>query len=207
MPLLPEITDTDENVSALFQTLKEVGVDAVMPGGLTLRPGQQKRYFMDTLRNNHPEICRLYEKIYREERSSGAPIRQYQQRGRIRLDGLRKNVGLIDYVPHGQYAGRLQLYDEIYVLLTHMLGLYHRKSVQTDALKAAYKKYAKWLETEKKQFSRQRTLTGNDLDSKLIFMLQTGTLSSVIGNDKLCAFLSQVILDRKVLNYHTLKLE
>ncbi len=207
MPLLPEITDTDENVGALFHILKENGVDAVMPGGLTLRPGQQKDFFMDALRKRYPELCSLYEKIYREERASGVPTRQYQHQGRVRLEKLRKQEGLIDYLPHSLYADRLQLYDEIYVLLTHMMGLYQNRGVNTSALKAAYKNYSRWLELEKKQFSKQRTLTGDDLDSKLLFMLQSGTFSQLINNDKLHAFLSDVILERKVLNYHTLKLE
>ena len=125
----------------------------------------------------------------------------------IVVDGLQRKHGLLNKIPHSLYKDRLQIYDEIWVLLTHMLKMYGRLGVDISRLKISRKNYSLWLEKQKKQFNRNRSLTGYDLDSKFQFMIQTGEFRELIGNDKLTDFLEAVILQRKTLNYKTLKLE
>ncbi len=57
MPFMPRVTDKAEMVEELFSGLSDVGVDAVMPGGMTLRPGCQKDHFLILL---NPMTLALY---------------------------------------------------------------------------------------------------------------------------------------------------
>ena len=53
MPILPFISDTKEQVTDLISELENIGVDFVMPGSLTLRPGVQKETYLKRLQ---PEL-------------------------------------------------------------------------------------------------------------------------------------------------------
>ena len=74
MPFMPKITDTPDKVDALFSTLKELDVDAVMSGGMTLRPGCQKDHFMEVIKTYDPNLLSFYKSLYRENKQSGSPL-------------------------------------------------------------------------------------------------------------------------------------
>lgn len=75
MPFLPGLTDDEAGIRALYEELAAVGVDFVMPGGLTLRPGRQKDLFLRTLEEVEPELLGPVLELYREDRPSGRPVR------------------------------------------------------------------------------------------------------------------------------------
>ena len=79
MPLLPFLTDSDAQLDALALALGQVGVDFVLVGGLTLRPGRQKTAFFDTLRRSFADLLPHYERLYGEDRPSGAPRRDTEK--------------------------------------------------------------------------------------------------------------------------------
>jgi len=207
MPFMPKITDMPELIDELLSKLKELDVDAIMPGGMTLRPGCQKKWFMDQLEEYNPELVSFYEKLYRENKQSGAPLNSYTVAQAKYLSSQLRKYDFLEILPHHLYQGRLQIYDELWVLLTHMLKIYSRRGVDVTKLSASRKKYGAWLEVQKKSFNRNRTLTGNDLDSQFGFMIQTGEFHKLIENDKLADFLISVVVERKQLNYRSLKLE
>ncbi|MBU8914281.1 MAG: radical SAM protein [Spirochaetales bacterium] len=218
MPLLPGITDTSENLKTLYARLAEIDVDFIMPGGLTLRPGRQKEYFMRHLERHRPDLVDRYHDLYREDRVSGAPRASYTAELYPRLTAHNADFRLPWLVPHRVYRNHLQVYDEVNVLLHHMVELYEARGINTRPLKAALKRYLAWLETRKAQYNRHRSWRYEDLDAELTALCRTsprpagdgGTtanLTAVIGNGKLAAFVSEVVLERKVLDYVTLKLE
>lgn len=207
MPFMPRITDGPQQVEALFKELKALDVDAVMPGGMTLRPGCQKDHFFDLIQSYDSSLVGFYKNLYRENNMSGSPIQSYIVEQAKAIDAIQRRHGLLDIVPHHLYKDRLQIYDEVWVLLTHMLKIYSRRGVDVGPLKASRKRYSLWLEDQKKRFNRNRSMSGNELDSQFQFMIQTGEFRDLIQNDKLAVFLEEVILQRKCLNYKTLKLE
>ncbi len=207
MPLMPYITDTASNVRHLFRLLSEMEVDAVIPAGMTLRPGRQKDYFLSKLKGYDSHLLSKYAYLYGENKPSGAPRTTYVKEMNANVNRMRRQSGIDGYVPHKLYAGRLQLYDEIYVLLSHMLHLYNERNVEVKPLVEAFRAYRTWYDDEKAQFAKVRSLSGNDLDSKLIFMLETGVFKELIDNDKLYAFLSQVMRERKIFSYKRMRLE
>jgi DNA repair photolyase len=84
MPLLPGLCDDDLNLRALATWTANHGGQFVLAGGLTLAD-QQKQFFMNILKQNHPDLVQLYEQLYpawsyaqaRPWRQTGLRIREY----------------------------------------------------------------------------------------------------------------------------------
>ena len=65
LPVIPFITDTPEMIEETLQKARDVGVDFVVFGGMTLKAGRQKDYFYKILSEKHPEFTAKYEQIYK----------------------------------------------------------------------------------------------------------------------------------------------
>ena len=55
MPVIPFITDTKEVLEKTIQDAKDVGVDFIIFGGMTLKEGKQKEYFFNILQRYYPK--------------------------------------------------------------------------------------------------------------------------------------------------------
>jgi DNA repair photolyase len=206
MPLLPYITDTEENIHALWKEFAGIGVDFAMPGGLTLRPGVQKETFLDALKEHSESLAAAYRHIYREERPSGSPDKAYNQEVSRRLRLLTQEYGISEVMPHAAYRNHLPVYDEIYVLLSHMVTLYHNRGIDVRRLETSIKRYAGWFLEYKKQFNRHRSQKYIFLEELLREQCRNGSMTSILDNRKLADFISRVVLDRSVFDYARLEL-
>ncbi len=206
MPFLPFINDSPEHLEKLFTRLEAIGVSHIIPGELTLRPGRQKAHFFEKIRDNYPKLLKDYERLFGEERPSGVSLKEYHRpfRRLIEKTLLRNKIPMAS--PHRVYQQRFALYDEVYILLSHMQQLYELRSIDIRPLKKALHNYHEWLNREKKRLFRKRSVDFTTLESSLRFMCQSGELASLLGNEKLARFLRSVIMDRAVFDYETLKL-
>ena len=113
------------------------------------------------------------------------------------------------------------MYDEVNVLLHHMAELYEARGTNTRALTVARKRYLNWVEKRKAEYNRHRSWKYADLDAELAALCRAtrtpngaavppqssgDSLETVMGNTKLAAFITDVVLHRKTLDYVTLKL-
>jgi DNA repair photolyase len=64
LPVIPFITDTPEMITETLKKARDVGVDFVIFGGMTLKNGRQKDHFYKILSEKHPELTTKYEQIY-----------------------------------------------------------------------------------------------------------------------------------------------
>jgi DNA repair photolyase len=206
MPLLPHITDTEENVHALWKELADIGVDFAMPGGLTLRPGIQKDTFMETLQQYSGDLVSRYHHIYREDRASGAPAADYYLNILQRNAALSQQYGIPPEVPHYTYRNLLPVYDEISLLLAHMASLYRARRINTHRLESSLKRYVEWFTEHKRYFNRHRSQRFTELEDRVRETCRSGTMEEVLDNRKLAAFVSKVALERLVFDYNRLEL-
>ncbi len=207
MPLLPCIADTDEKAGALFTTLADLGVNCIVPGGLTLRPGRQKETYLDVIRTHYPHVMTEYENLYRENRQSGACLSAYGKESSRRMLNLLAKLNIPFDLPHNLYKNLLPIYDEVLILMEHMEHLYANRGIAVAALRLSRTKYAAWLETEKRAFNRKRSMPYQAIEEKLRALALTNNLENVIGNEKLARFLRQIIIERKTFDYLTLELK
>jgi len=124
MPLLPGLSDSRASLAGLYEAAKEAGVDFLMPGGLTLRPGRQKELYLKTLAASHPELLEATLELYREERASGAPLRSYREGLQAMTMELATEQELPFLLPHGVQARLLPPHDSFRILLRDMVELY-----------------------------------------------------------------------------------
>ncbi len=73
MPILPWIADTDENMNSIFRRGKEIGVERIDCGGLTLKPGRQKQAFFKVLADHFPNLVERYNLLYGNDDRYGSP--------------------------------------------------------------------------------------------------------------------------------------
>jgi len=206
LPLLPYIGDTEGNLRALLEMAVDAGVDFFMPGGLTLRPGRQKDHFFRVLEEHDPDLVPRYRELYAANRQCGSCIRAYRESSSLTAGRITAEYGLPEEIPHELYRSRLPLYDEIYVLLSHMIILYGRRGTDTHRLRAALRRYRQWLVERKKVFNRRRKTTQEEVEEELRLLLGSGGMADVIRNEKLSDFMRRVVVERRLFDYRRLEL-
>jgi hypothetical protein len=200
MPLLPFLSDADAELSDLAEACFTVGADFVLVGGLTLRPGRQKAAFFATLEACHPALVKDYERLYAENRPSGAPLSVYQRDLHRRAAAAFASRGIPGMIPHRLYRGRLPLYDEVDVLLQHLSLGFADHPHSLGRLRAAAGRYREWLSGRKKLLSRSRKVHAAHIEEELRTFAETRGLEDLIENERLATFLRAVILERRVFD-------
>jgi len=203
MPFLPYITDTKNNINSLLTKMKQLSVDVVFPGILTLRPGRQKNFFLNHLATISPELISKYNHLYSENRISGSPKKEYIHSVMKIYSNLSTKFKIPEQMPHYMYHNQFQKYDELYILLSHMIPLYRNKGVNVAPLIDAFKKYEIWLIKQKKILNRNKK-NGNHLDELLINSFYLNDFNQILQNDKLFYFLKPIILENKCFNENTM---
>lgn len=204
MPFIPFIADTEENIRRLFEQLAAINVDFIIPGCLTLRPGRQKDTFMKLIANHFPEKMENIRALYAEERQSGIPILSYRKNLYRRFSKVQSELKIPCLVPHYIYKDRTQIYDEVNILLHHMVELYSKRSISVVPLRKGLERYMNWLLDRKKDYNRRRSWNYSSLEEELKNLIKTGRLESIIGNSKLCTFLEEIVIGRKTFDYISL---
>ena len=203
MPLLPGITDDPHAVACLYDALREIGVDFVMPGGLTLRPGRQKEFYMRVLGEARPDLVPRYVELYGEDRDSGVAVRQYTDDLNRRLLNENRRTGIPFLVPHRLYSGLLAAYDEASVLLQHMISLYEAAGIDARRLRAATGRYLRRLGERKREYNRHSSWDYRELSEEL---LAPTNLESILENDRLAGFLREILTSDAVFDYPGLEI-
>lgn len=73
MPILPYITDSDENILDIVKKASESGANFIYPSfGMTLRLGQRE-YFYEVLEKEFPNLKKKYQKNYGEKYQCSSP--------------------------------------------------------------------------------------------------------------------------------------
>ncbi|MCD4829534.1 MAG: radical SAM protein [Candidatus Cloacimonetes bacterium] len=199
MPLLPWLGYDPDHLEPLFGAFADIGVDVVLPGGLTLRPGRQKDTFLATLNQFAPELLPRYKELYRENRPSGTPLASVSAERRKECQAILDRLGLNTRLPHRLYRDRLSLADELYVLTGHMHQLFGHHDTKT--LTAARNRYRDWLLEHRGYIARRRNLHYSLLDTQLRDEFASGRFRAVLRNDRLFDFLSQRVLHDKTYDY------
>ena len=89
MPIIPYLTDSRENLEALFSCGKECSASYVIPDALNLR-GRTRQAFCDFLRREYPELCKPYAELYK----TGSLDKEYKRALYAKVHELRTKYGL-----------------------------------------------------------------------------------------------------------------
>ncbi|MCP3925612.1 MAG: hypothetical protein GY714_23845 [Desulfobacterales bacterium] len=123
-------------VNADFCKSKVDDMDFIYPGGLTLRPGVQKDIFFDTIKKNYPDLLHEFQRRYSNNLSSGSPVKSSTNELYNNLKHLSDKYQIPIEPPHYMYKDLYPVYDEIYILLNHMVSLYSANGTDTKFKKS-----------------------------------------------------------------------
>lgn len=200
MPLLPMISDKNEEASKLFEKLKSLDVDFIMPGSLTLRPGIQKDIYLSAIESHFPHLIDGYSHIYSENRQSGMPKKAFHKDFNKSIFPLLGELSIPWLMPHRIYKNTMPVYDEIHVLMHQMIEIYGSSGTDISRLKNASMKYENWLTERKKTFNRRPSLDDNYITGPLVEMIESGGFKDLIENEKLAFFMKEVVVGGKIFD-------
>jgi len=89
MPIIPYITDSYENIEAIYQLAYQIGLDYIVPGTLYLR-GKTKPYFLDKIKEYDYPLYQKIKKLY----SKGHCDKEYKKLIFQRLQQIQKKYPL-----------------------------------------------------------------------------------------------------------------
>ncbi|MFQ5832711.1 MAG: radical SAM protein [Candidatus Thorarchaeota archaeon] len=105
-PIIPGIGDNVGNMKDLAESAKSVRAEFILWGGMTLKPGHQKDYFLNVVRQQFPDKLMLLERVYENNHPYGHPIYKHLPVRVMTLGyGICRQVGISDRsvrhrVPH-----------------------------------------------------------------------------------------------------------
>lgn len=175
MPVIPFITDTPEQIDKTLRKAMEVGLDYVIFGGMTLKDGRQKDYFMQVLEKHYPHLITEYHVIYPGDQWGGAIPRYYQSINQV-FHSLASAYHIPKRIPARLYNDILDKNDLVMVILEQMDYL-----LKQDGKKSPYSYAAHSVSKLKEPLSsmkdRLRELNGVGPVTERIIkeILKTGT--------------------------------
>jgi len=119
MPVIPFITDTKEVLKKTIQDAKDVGVDFIICGGMTLKEGKQKEYFFDILQRYYQSLMLEYQMIYKGSQW-GEAIHEYSDQLHQTFNMLMNLYKIPKRIPSELFKDILSENDLVIVILEHL---------------------------------------------------------------------------------------
>ena len=119
LPVIPFITDKYEVMDDTVRKASEVGIDFIVFGGMTLKDGKQKDYFLKTIDKNYPELLVEYHHIYRGDKWGNA-IGEYYASINTTFDAIARKYKIPKRVPLNLFKDILSENDLVIVILEHI---------------------------------------------------------------------------------------
>ncbi len=130
LPVIPFITDTKDIMEKTIKNARDVGIDFIIFGGMTLKDGKQKEYFFNILKKHYPELMSEYQMIYKGDKW-GSAIHEYYDQLNLTFNTLMKYYKIPKRIPPELFKDILSENDLVVVILEHidyLLKLQGKKS-------------------------------------------------------------------------------
>ncbi len=138
MPVVPFLTDSAEMIEASVAAAKDAGIDFVCFGGMTLKPGRQKDYFMDFISREFNGLLPKYEKLYGNNNSWGSPPADYARiTGRL-FDSAATRYRMPKRMPPFLWAPLVSRSEQIIIILEQLGYLAELKEKNNPYTRAAW---------------------------------------------------------------------
>ncbi|MCK8060599.1 MULTISPECIES: radical SAM protein [unclassified Fusibacter] len=203
MPFIPYLNDRNQPLISFLKRLKDAGVSFVLPGSLTLRPGENKDHFAEVLAQHQPDLTSKILSLYREDRPSGMPVGDYESRFTEHLTAAMNHAGLVTRAPHHLTKDWFTLYDSVTILLSHMSVLYASDEKAISRIRDLSKMYEAWLESASARIGRPKDRYVR-LEQELEHIIRNPLGLDDSFDDKFRQFILP-LLDHKVYDYQTKK--
>lgn len=119
LPVIPFITDSYEMIEDVVKKAKEIDVDFIIFGGMTLKKGRQQDYYYQVINKYFPEHIQKYYKIYQSNQWGSAVSDYYKMIYKIFIN-IIKQYKIYPRIPPYLFKNILNEDDYIIVLLEHI---------------------------------------------------------------------------------------
>ncbi len=137
LPVIPFLTDTPKIMKESIKKAKETNIDFIIFGGMTLKDGRQKDYFLDIIHKNYPEQIVNYSNIYKYDKW-GSPVFEYINSINKTFNYLSKKYNMQKRVPYHLFKKILSENDLVIVILEHIDYLLKLEGLKSPYGFAAY---------------------------------------------------------------------
>ena len=119
MPVIPFITDTPALLENAIRRANEAGIDFIIFGGMTLKSGRQKQYFLDVLQSHFPQFLLEYENLYPNNDYGEARPQYYHSLNQLFFSTIKKHNIPVRIPPH-IFSDFVSLDDKVIIILEHI---------------------------------------------------------------------------------------
>jgi DNA repair photolyase len=175
LPVIPFVTDTPRIMEETIRKAAETELDFIVFGGMTLKEGRQKEYFMKTLKKKYPELLPEYANIYLKDKWGSATKEYYRSLSQT-FNLLSKKYKMPRRIPSHLYKDILEENDLVVVILEQLDYLAKLEDKHSPYGYAAYS-ISKLKESLSKRKDTLRSIKGVGKVSESIIkeILKTGS--------------------------------
>ena len=177
LPVIPFITDKQELMEESVRKASEVGLDFVIFGGMTLKDGRQKDYFLNVLKEHYPDLVKEYQKIYTGDKW-GQASGEYYDSINLTFNRIAKKYKMPKRIPYALFKDTLSENDLVIVILEHIDYFLKLEGKRSPYGYAAYSisKLKEPLSSMKGELRKLKGI-GRTTEGIILEILETGTSS------------------------------
>lgn len=179
IPIVPFISDTKYEIEAIVNKCIESKVDFVMFGGLTLKIGRQKDFYLEFIKNKFPNIYNDTVQIYSNSAFWGEPKRNYSLKLYSEFSRIAAKYKLKIRIPQYLLTNAMPKYYEASLILSHIYAYLQNRNIKRDSYRYASYAIQKWVYEQKKGIFRKKDFNYLDLESKFLELIKSGKIKSL----------------------------
>ncbi|MBN1350129.1 radical SAM protein [candidate division KSB1 bacterium] len=181
LPVIPFISDSAEEMDRMLQKASEAEVDFVMFGGMTLKSGRQKDFFMDFIRQNIPRLEPQFIKLYANNDPYGQAVPPYYEKINSIFYPLARKYGIQIRIPRELFSGVIPCYTEAAILLAHIGDYLQTKGIRRKAYQYAGYAIQKWAFELKKKIGRKKEFHYTQIEEEFKRQVKSGDIKKLSG--------------------------
>jgi DNA repair photolyase len=138
LPVIPFITDSEKMIETAFAKAKEFDLDYVIYGGMTLKPGIQKKYFFDLINGTLPNKLSSIFRIYSDDNPYGQAHYSYYKKIENTFVKVSQKNKIQTRIPLTYFQNILDINDLTVVLFEHIHHYLKAKGEKSSFAYAAF---------------------------------------------------------------------
>jgi DNA repair photolyase len=120
LPVIPFITDGYDFIDRTFRAAKEIDADFILYGGMTLKPGPQKNYFLNVIKRNYPSKSEYIQRAYGDNHSYGQARTAYYKKIDHSFAKAAKKYKIPTRIPLKFFREIVNINDLIVIIFEHI---------------------------------------------------------------------------------------
>jgi len=137
LPVVPFITDSPTLMEEAVAAARDVAADFIIFGGMTLKAGRQRDYFLEAISRCYPQRAPKYGQIYTGSKW-GEPTKDYAEPLYRTFNAIARKYRVPQRVPPSLYKDILDENDRVVVMLEHIDHLLKMEGKKSSLGYSAY---------------------------------------------------------------------